>query len=68
MNPLDYRFEYRRRLPHSQPLGATFFVTFRLHGSIPIEVLREWQEEKRLEERRGWWGVGLNGHGLIVSM
>ena len=26
---------YRRRLPHRQPIGGTFFVTFRLHGSIP---------------------------------
>lgn len=26
---------YRSRLPHIQPLGGTFFVTTRLHGSIP---------------------------------
>lgn len=26
---------YRQRLPHIQPLGAAFFVTFRLIGSVP---------------------------------
>jgi putative transposase len=32
---------YRRRLPHIIPIGATFFVTFRLHGSIPKAVLEK---------------------------
>jgi putative DNA methylase len=27
--------EYRRHLPHLQPEGATLFLTWRLHGSIP---------------------------------
>lgn len=36
---------YRRNLPHIQPLGATFFVTFRLTGSIPLIVLRALHEE-----------------------
>jgi putative transposase len=26
---------YRRNLPHIQPVGAAFFITFRLAGSIP---------------------------------
>jgi putative transposase len=26
---------YHQRLPHIQPLGATFFITFRLFGSVP---------------------------------
>jgi putative transposase len=30
---------YRRHLPHYQPLGATFFVTFRLAGSIPAKII-----------------------------
>lgn len=30
---------YRRHLPHIQPPGGTFFVTFRLVGSIPTGVL-----------------------------
>ncbi|GAB4536955.1 MAG: transposase [Anaerolineales bacterium] len=34
-----YRVYYRRHLPHYQPPGATLFVTFRLHGSLPQDVL-----------------------------
>jgi REP element-mobilizing transposase RayT len=28
--------EYRRRLPHFQPEGEYLFVTWRLHGSLPV--------------------------------
>jgi REP element-mobilizing transposase RayT len=28
--------EYRRRLPHFHPDGAYLFVTWRLHGSLPL--------------------------------
>ena len=31
--------EYRKRLPHIHPVGATFFITFRLEGSIPVASL-----------------------------
>jgi len=48
MNQFDYKFFYRRNLPHIQPLGATFFITFRLAGSLPQVLLRQWEEEKRL--------------------
>ncbi len=27
--------EYRQKYPHIQPIGAAFFVTFRLYGSVP---------------------------------
>ena len=27
--------DYRRRLPHVQPVGKVLFITFRLHGSLP---------------------------------
>lgn len=30
---------YRGNLPHFQPIGATFFVTFRLQGSLPKEKM-----------------------------
>lgn len=30
---------YRRNLPHWQPPNATIFLTWRLHGSLPKEVL-----------------------------
>ena len=46
MNNFDYKPFYRRNLPHIQPPGATFFVTFHLAGSLPQSVLRQWREEK----------------------
>lgn len=36
---------YRRNLPHLQPAGGCFFVTFRLHGSIPLTKLRALKEK-----------------------
>jgi putative transposase len=33
--PTDYERYYVRHLPHQHPEGAIFFVTTRLHGSIP---------------------------------
>jgi len=30
---------YRRNLPHIQPIGAAFFITFRLAGSVPKSVI-----------------------------
>jgi REP element-mobilizing transposase RayT len=47
---LRYQFSYRRNLPHIQPAGATFFVTFRLAGSLPAAVLGQLQAE--LEEAK----------------
>ena len=39
MSNLTPELIYRRNLPHIQPPGGTFFVTFRLAGSIPADVL-----------------------------
>lgn len=36
---------YRRKLPHWQPANAAFFITFRLHGSIPKVKLEELQQQ-----------------------
>jgi len=33
--------EYRRNLPHFQPEGATLFITFRLHGTLPLRSGRD---------------------------
>lgn len=46
---------YRQDLPHLQPLGAAFFVTFRLRGSIPIIRLLELREryEESLKRLKG---------------
>jgi putative transposase len=43
---------YRRNLPHYQPPGATYFVTFRLAGSLPQEVLARLKEERAKAERQ----------------
>ncbi len=51
MNNLSYKPEYRRNLPHLQPKGATFFVTFRLVDSVPRAVQERWREEKDALER-----------------
>jgi len=43
--PQKYQLFYQRHLPHYQPEGATLFVTFRLAGSLPIEVIQRLEEE-----------------------
>jgi putative transposase len=51
MGNLDYQFFYRRNLPHYQPPGATLFMTFRLAGSMPKEVLdRLIEEAERIDK------------------
>ena len=37
---------YARNLPHIQPIGATFFITFSLYGSIPKEKIQQLQQER----------------------
>jgi putative transposase len=37
---------YCRHLPHFQPLGATYFVTFRLAGSLAAASIEKWVHEK----------------------
>jgi len=36
---------YRRNLPHIQPVGGTFFITFLLHGAMPKERLMQLDQE-----------------------
>ncbi len=47
MGQFDYQPVYRRNLPHFQPPGAAFFVTFRLAGSLPKNVVRQWDRERQ---------------------
>jgi len=42
---------YHRHLPHWQPTGATFFVTFRLKGTLPFEVIQALKEEREQEKK-----------------
>lgn len=39
-------FFYKRNLPHYQPPGGEFFITFRLANSLPKEKLARWKIEK----------------------
>ncbi|MCO6489929.1 MAG: transposase [Phaeodactylibacter sp.] len=41
MQSTNLKPAYKRNLPHIQPLGATFFVTFRLKGSVPWVKIQE---------------------------
>ena len=47
MSNLAYRLIHRHRLPHYQPEGATLFITFRLAGSLPREVLARLMVESK---------------------
>ena len=50
-NQFAYKSFYRRNLPHIQPVDTALFLTFRLAGSLPEEVLARMSEERRLMER-----------------
>lgn len=36
---------HRRNLPHLYQEGATYFITFRLFGTIPTDLLKRWHYE-----------------------
>ena len=38
---------FRRNLPHWQPVGGTFFITYRLAGTLPGSVLSELNRENQ---------------------
>ena len=43
---------YRRHLPHIQLDQAIYFVTFRLHGSLPKNIIEQLKEERmRIENQ-----------------
>lgn len=43
---------YCRNLPHYQPTSASYFITFRLAGSLPNEVIIRLKEEYKIEGQR----------------
>ncbi len=43
---MEYKQFYWRKLPHLHSPGATLFVTFRLAGTIPTNVLAKWKSER----------------------
>ncbi|WP_151087852.1 transposase [Hymenobacter baengnokdamensis] len=44
--------QYERRLPHRLPPGKAVFLTFRLAGSLPRQLLAQWREEDELKRNR----------------
>ncbi len=47
----DEKIFFRRKLPHIQPKESIFFITFRLFGSLPAEVISALKEEFESEKR-----------------
>jgi REP element-mobilizing transposase RayT len=41
---------YRNRLPHIQPVGGSFFITFRLYNSLSKQLLKKIQREAEEEK------------------
>ena len=50
MRNFEFKQFTRRHRPHVQPPGATFFVTYRLAGSIPKCVVNDYEERRKLLE------------------
>jgi putative transposase len=50
---------YERYLPHRLPPGETIFITFRLAGSLPQEVLARLQAEAQLAQQRCELNTGM---------
>jgi len=44
---MEESYFYRGKLPHLQPPGATYFITFRLFGSIPLDLIQNLKEQYR---------------------
>jgi len=42
---------YRRKLPHWQPEGQMFFITFRLANSLPAHIIQELNEQRERERQ-----------------
>ena len=67
MSQFGYKQNYRRNLPHIVPPDATFFVTYRLAGSIPKNVVAEYKQKKEwleLEAKR----LNLQHENLDVAL
>mgnify|MGYP003110710466 FL=1 len=57
---------YRRNLPHWQPHGAEYFVTFRLAGSLPKEAIVKLKRERDLLIQK--LSTGLSGSGKLPDL
>ncbi len=48
----DEKIYYRRNLPHYQPTHSSFFITFRLAGSLPQDIIIKLKEEHEAKLKR----------------
>ncbi len=48
----NIKTEYRRDLPHIQPIGGTFFVTYRLKDTLPRTIAEQFKSEKEARYRQ----------------
>ncbi|MEZ0395710.1 MAG: transposase [Anaerolineales bacterium] len=56
---------FRRNLPHYHQPNATYFITFRLAGSLPLEALQRLEEQIQDELRR--LEASLSGAALFAA-
>lgn len=49
---MSHQTIYHRKLPHIQALQGTFFVTYRLYGTLPAERKQQLREELLSERKR----------------
>jgi len=46
---------YERNLPHIQPANGTFFLTYRLFDSIPLDIIRRFKTRfEYIRKKSGW--------------
>jgi REP element-mobilizing transposase RayT len=50
MSKTEFQYFYKRNLPHYQPPAATFFITFRLYGSLPAFVIKQLEEYRNFKK------------------
>ena len=50
MSKTEFQYFYKRNLPHYQPPAASFFITFRLYGSLPALVIKQLEELRSLKK------------------
>jgi len=48
----EYRFFYKRNLPHIQPVDAVFFISYRLAFSLPVAFYRKLQTYRQEFENK----------------
>lgn len=46
------KYYFERNLPHIQPAGGQFFVTFRLYGTLPLSISQLLEEEYTINRNK----------------